>query len=63
MKLRKLKNGMQVYELEKPVKLEIYTKCPLKWELTDKETGEVYIGQNPTTEGSNGMSWSKKKDA
>ena len=32
-------------ELENSVNLTVKTKCPEKWMLCDKETGEVYIGQ------------------
>ncbi len=39
---RKLKNGAEVPELSEPVVLTIQTKCPEKWVLLDKETGEVY---------------------
>ena len=45
--LRKLQNGVEVYELDKPVELVIKTKCPMKWKLIDRETGEEYIGQTP----------------
>jgi hypothetical protein len=45
--LRKLKDGVQVYELDKPVTLTVYTKCPMKWKLVDRETGEEYIGNTP----------------
>jgi len=44
---RKLKNGTEVEELDTPVALEVYTKCPGKWKLIDMETGEEYIGQDP----------------
>jgi hypothetical protein len=44
---RKLKNGTKVEELDTPVLLEVYTKCPSKWKLVDMETGEEYIGQDP----------------
>lgn len=56
MKFRKLKDGVQVYELEKPVTLTVYTKCPMKYKLVDRETGEEYIGQDPNK---NKYSWSK----
>ena len=56
MKFRKLKDGAQVYELEKPVTLTVYTKCPMKYKLVDRETGEEYIGQDPSK---NKYSWSK----
>jgi len=31
-------------ELVKPIDLVVHTKCPEKWMLIDKETGEVYQG-------------------
>lgn len=31
---------------EDPINLNIKTKCPEKWLLIDRETGQVYIG-NP----------------
>lgn len=48
MKTRKLIDNRQVAELEKPVYLKIYTKCPEKWKLIDLETGEQYQGNNKT---------------
>lgn len=54
--MRTLKNGVQVYELEQPVTLVVYTKCPMKYKLVDRETGEEYIGQDPTK---NEYSWNK----
>jgi hypothetical protein len=44
MKTRQLQNGDVVKEFDKPVTLQIKTKCPAKWKLTDLETGEEYIG-------------------
>lgn len=44
MNKRKLQDGTEVLELELPVTLEVYTKCPEKWMLVDMETGEQYIG-------------------
>jgi len=44
---RKLKDGVQVYELEEPVELVIKTRAPMKWKLVDRETGEEYIGNTP----------------
>ena len=55
MKTRKLQTGDEVVELETPITLEVYTKCPEKWLLIDLETGERYTGY--TTEGKN--SWKK----
>ena len=54
--MRKLKNGVQVYELDNPVTLTVYTRCPMKYILVDRETGEEYIGQDPTK---NKYSWNK----
>ena len=42
--MRKLQDGTEVPELEFPVTLEVYTKCPEKWILVDMETGERYVG-------------------
>jgi hypothetical protein len=53
--MRKLVDGSQVEELDMPIMLNVYTKCPEKWMLVDKETGEVYIGY--ATPGKN--SWRK----
>ena len=47
MNFRKLQDGVQVYELEEPVELVVKTKCPMKWKLVDRETGEQYIGAIP----------------
>jgi hypothetical protein len=41
--MRKLLDGTESQELTKPVTLKIKTKCPGKWMLADKETGEVYV--------------------
>ena len=41
--MRKLLDGTESQELAKPVTLKIKTKCPGKWLLADKETGEVYV--------------------
>ena len=41
---RTLLDGTDVPDLEKPVTLEVYTKCPEKWMLIDLQTGERYIG-------------------
>lgn len=55
MKIRKLKSGEVVPELDKAVTLEVYTRCPEKYKLTDMETGEEYVGY--ASEGKN--SWRK----
>ena len=52
---RKLLDGTEATELKEAITLEVYTKCPEKWMLCDKETGEVYIGH--VTKGKN--SWRK----
>lgn len=52
---RKLLDGTTATEFKEPITLEVYTKCPEKWMLCDKETGEVYIGY--ATKGKN--SWKK----
>lgn len=52
---RLLLDGREVQELDMPVKLEVYTKCPGKWVLIDLETGEQYTGY--TTEGA--RQWKK----
>lgn len=41
---RKLTDGSEVEELENPCTLVVYTKCPNKWILIDKETGQLYLG-------------------
>jgi len=43
VKTRKIKDGMEVQELDKPVQLSILTKCPAKWKIVDMETGQEYI--------------------
>lgn len=46
MKTRTLLDGNDVPELDQPVTLEVYTKCPQKWMLIDLQTGERYIGHS-----------------
>jgi len=58
MKTRTLKDGAEVKELELPVTLTVYTRCPEKYKLVDMETGEEYIGY-PTVN----SSWKKVKNA
>lgn len=53
--MRKLLDGTEVTELEQAKILTLKTKCPEKWLLIDKETGEVYNGY--ITEGTH--SWKK----
>lgn len=43
---RTLKDGTQVNELNSTVELVVRTKCPEKWLLIDRETGEQYVGQH-----------------
>lgn len=40
--IRKLIDGSVVSELEEAKTLMITTKCPEKWLLVDRETGEIY---------------------
>lgn len=40
---RVLQNGALVPETKEPVTAIVKTRCPTKWELHDKETGQVYI--------------------
>ena len=57
---RKLKiSGAVVPEFDVAIRLKVVTKCPGKWKLTDMETGEEYIGQDPSKTESNGNCWSK----
>ena len=52
----KLRKGIYK-ELDKPVTLKVYTKCPTKWTLIDNETGEIYEGKEVIPDGDNG--WEK----
>jgi len=53
--MRKLLDDTEVEELADPITLNITTKCPGKWLLADKETGEVYVPY--TTPGN--LQWKK----
>jgi hypothetical protein len=33
-------------EFDKPIDLIVHTKCPDKWLLIDRETGEIYQGSS-----------------
>ena len=55
MKKRKLQTGKEIIELDEPVTLKVYTKCPEKWLLTDLETGEQYLGYSS----SGSLDWRK----
>jgi hypothetical protein len=46
--MRKLKDGTEVAELDQIVELKVTTKCPDKWLLIDRETGEAYIAYSTT---------------
>jgi hypothetical protein len=59
MNTRTLLDGQEVQDLDTPVTLEVYTKCPEKWMLIDMQTGEKYIGHS--TPGPN--SWKRVGDA
>jgi hypothetical protein len=55
MNTRKLKDGTEVEESKTDVTLKITTRCPAKWLLIDRETGEAYVPYD--TPGS--MQWKK----
>lgn len=38
----KLQDGTEVNELDQTVELKVTTRCPDKWLLVDRETGEAY---------------------
>jgi hypothetical protein len=40
---RKLLDGSTVNDSDISIELTIRTKCPKKWMLVDRETGEIYI--------------------
>jgi len=52
---RKLIDGSEVSEYSEPKSYSITTKCPEKWLLIDRETGEIYTPY--TTPGPN--QWKK----
>ena len=54
-KNRRLIDGKFVTELDEPITLNVYTKCPEKYMLVDMETGQKYIGR--TTKGKS--SWKR----
>lgn len=55
---RILLDGTKVEELNEPITLEVYTKCPSKWKLFDSETGQWYQGTNNPLKG---KQWEKFK--
>jgi hypothetical protein len=59
MTKRVLKDGTEVPALDQPVVLNIKTKCPGKWLLIDRETGEAYVPYD--TPGT--MQWKKLYNA
>jgi hypothetical protein len=54
--MRKLQDGSEVPELDEPKVFTIKTRCPQKWLLVDRETGEVYSPYD--TDGS--LQWKKQ---
>ena len=44
MKTRKLIDGTEVKEFDKPHKFVDRNKVPEKWKIIDMETGQAYIG-------------------
>jgi len=56
MKLRKNKYK----ELDKPVTLKVYTKCPSKWTLIDNETNQTYTGMEVIPDKHNGWKLNNK---
>lgn len=52
-KTRTLRDGKQVPELDKAIELKVYTKCPEKYLLLDRETGQLYTGVSTD----DGMDW------
>jgi len=55
MSTRTMKDGSEVNEMDTPIILTIKTKCPAKWLLIDRETGESYVPYD--TSGT--MQWKK----
>lgn len=41
-----MREQKQFKELEEPISITIYTKCPQKWVLIDRETGQTYQGNS-----------------
>jgi hypothetical protein len=39
-----MKKIKEFEKFDKPISLVVYTKCPDKWLLLDRETGEMYKG-------------------
>jgi hypothetical protein len=41
-----MKSNKEYKTFEEPVDLLVHTKCPEKWLLIDRETGQIYQGNN-----------------
>ena len=41
-----MKSNKEYKTCEEPVDLLVHTKCPEKWLLIDRETGQIYQGNN-----------------
>jgi hypothetical protein len=41
-----MKFSKKYKNFKKPVDLLVHTKCPEKWLLVDRETGQIYQGNN-----------------
>lgn len=50
-KTRTLLDSRDVPELDDPVTLQVYTRCPEKYMLIDMQTGEKYIGHSDPAAG------------
>ena len=42
--LKKMRKSFEYEELNKPIDLVVHTKCPSKWLLIDRETGQTFQG-------------------
>ena len=40
------RSSKQFQEIKEPLDLRVHTKCPQKWLLIDRETGQIYQGNN-----------------
>lgn len=41
-----MRSNKEYKTFEQPVDLLVHTKCPEKWLLIDRETGQIYQGNN-----------------
>jgi len=39
-----MRESKKFEELEQPIKLTVKTKCPEKYFLVDRETGDIFVG-------------------